>query len=322
MPSVRPDSLTKFMQAWEPLFEQHEVSLIVVEDTDDPWDLLYTQYESRLVSHKDIPDWVPRGTDMIRSWGIYLAWLEASEYTLTLDDDVRPLDGVDILAEYEKAFETPAFFSDYLSVGDLTTAGFALRGFPYRDRKIAIPAIQYGGWHGVLDFDAPTQLLADPSRVRGHKFAPVCIPVPKFTPVTTCIMNAAWRTEFAPLMWQLPMHGPLYNRFGDIWSGLLQKKMLDAFGHAMLINGCASVYHERASDPITNLEREAPGIRVNETLWEHLSEFDLYEPALGDSIGDAYRSLITTFAKHPDLDPDYAAHLKEASDCWLALFDW
>ena len=267
-----------------------------------------------------MPFWMPRRTDMIRSFGFYEAWQDGSDYTLTLDDDVRPRQGVDLFAEYEKAFERPSYCSEYFNVGDLTTDGGALRGFPYRDRKRAHVAVQYGGWNGVLDYDAASQLVRMPHA--GNEFAPVCIPVPKGTPVTTCIMNAAFRTEFTPLMWQLPMVNGLYNRFGDIWSGLLQKKILDAFGLVMLINGAASVYHDRASDPIANLEREAPGIRVNETLWEHLHHFDVYEPLIGATMGDAYRGLINLFSRHPDIDERYAERVRYACRQWLEMFGW
>lgn len=257
---------------------------------------------------------------MIRSLGFHEAWQEGSDFTLSLDDDVSPLPGIDVFEEYEKAFERPSYCSEYFNVGDLTTDGAALRGFPYGERRRAHVAVQYGGWHGVLDYDAASQLVRMPHS--SNLFAPVCIPVPKGTPVTTCIMNAAFRTEFAPIMWQLPMVEGKYNRFGDIWSGLLQKKILDAFGLVMLINGSASVYHDRASDPIANLEREAPGIRINETLWEHLHHFDLDEPMEGDKIGDAYRGLIGLFSRHPDIDEFYAQELRFACSRWLELFGW
>jgi hypothetical protein len=314
VPTCRPAQLESFLEAWQPLFEKHDVLPLIVHDNEEGW--------------ATIPEWIPRGTDMIRSWGIYQAWREGREFTLTLDDDVRPLyvpaksasahserEVIDIFAEYEAAFSRPSFCSEYFSVGDLTTDGSAMRGFPYRDRASAMPAIQYGGWYGVLDFDAATQLVGMPHD--DHEFAPVCIPVPKGAAVTTCIMNAAWRTELAPIMWQLPMVDGKYNRFGDIWSGLLQKKILDHFGLVMLINGAASIYHSRASDPITNLEREAPGIRINETLWEHLGAW-----AFGDTMEDAYRSIVHRFAQHPQLDPEYAEHLEEVSDRWLELFGW
>ena len=166
--------------------------------------------------------------------------------------------------------------------------------------------MQYGGWDGVLDYDAPTQLAG----VNANEvFHPVVMPVPHGVPVTGCIMNAAWRTEYAPIMWQLPLHAGKYNRFGDIWAGLFAKKVLDSEGKVMVVNGEATVRHERASNPIVNMEREAPGIPVNEDLWAALT-------------GGDYRTVTDSahkfFKTH---DHEYALHFRDARDEWLRLYD-
>jgi hypothetical protein len=246
---------------------------------------------------------------MIRSWGIYHAWQHNTEYTLTLDDDVRPHG--DPFAAYEEVFDRGAPVSSYFDVGSLTTFNGHLRGFPFKDRVGREVAVQYGGWHGVLDYDAPTQLKGVNEQ---EWFEPVIVPVPKGTPVTGCIMNAAWRTKYAPIMWQLPMLRGKYNRFGDIWAGLFAKKVCDALNVAMVINGAASVRHERASDPKTNMEREAPGIPVNENLWDALwTEFG--------SLDYAYRTVTDSAIDYfQNVDMEYARHFSLARDQWLKLF--
>lgn len=309
VPSNRWRRFEEFLTAWTPLFKKHEVIVHVVQDSEEGWDV------SRWVnsySHGDIPKFIPRGSDMIRSWGIYQAWLDDSDYTLTLDDDVTPIG--DVFDAYERRFEEPAVCSPYFSVGQLTTSKHQMRGFPFADRADARVVIQYGGWRGTLDYDAPTQLVSRPGF---EHFKGGSVVIPKGVPVTTCIMNAAWRTEYAPIMWQLPLVDGRYNRFGDIWSGLLQKKILDRDGRAMVINGDASVLHERASNPFANIVREAPGLEINERLWERLSAFD-QEP--GDTLGDWYRRLLALVA---DATPaEYGEYLTKTGDCWLGLFDW
>jgi hypothetical protein len=240
----------------------------------------------------------------VRSWGIYRAWLHAAKYTLTLDDDVRP-DG-DLFAAYEKVFEAGAPCSPYLDVGSLTSYGKPLRGFPYGHRTPAEVVVQYGGWEGVLDYDAPTQLAGVNEF---EEFHPVVLPVPHGVPVTGCIMNAAWRTDHAKIMWQLPLHKGKFNRFGDIWAGLFAKKTLDAEGKVMVVNGEATVRHERASDPLKNLEREGPGIPVNEDLWANLAGHD-YQSVLDSA---------QVFFKR--WDHEYALHFSRASQEWVRLFD-
>lgn len=298
VPTCRPDSYSAFLDAWEDLFAEHEVHLIPVFDREDTW--------------AKMPWFIPQRTDMIRSWGFYKAWCVGREFVLTLDDDVRPCG--DLFAAYEKQFDSGSVFAPYLSVGALTTSSLQMRGFPYGDREPAEVMVQYGGWHGVLDYDAATQLAENPPD--DETFSDVVLPVPKDVPVTTCIMNCAFRVEFTPYMWQLPLLDGKYNRFGDIWSGLLQKKVLDRSGQVMVVNGEASVRHERASDPQANLERETPGVPLNEKLWETLSTADV--AAAGRSWGATYRQYTDAFA---DAAPArYADHFLRARDAWLELF--
>jgi hypothetical protein len=310
VPTNRRDQFLQFLQAWETLFRKHNVYLIVVQDRmghDD--DILQAQVDSGIEG--EVHHWgtikakyVPRQTDMVRSWGIYKAWRHGSTYTLSLDDDVRPFR--DVFDEYEKVFRAGAPCSPYLDVGALTSYNGQLRGFPFKDRTKAKVAVQYGGWNGVLDYDAPTQLAG----VRDVEvFSALVVPVPRGAAVTGCIMNAAWRTEYAKIMWQLPLHGGKFNRFGDIWSALFQKRVLDAEGSVMVINGEAAVEHERASNPIRNLERESPGIPVNEQLWSALPSGDF------ETVTDA------AFHFFKVVDHEYALHFRKARDEWVRLYD-
>lgn len=353
MPTCRPESFVPFLEAWGPLFEKHLDRLIVVQDLDghDPQIEKAVSgcfYDVELHHRGTLAGkLIPTGTDMIRSHGIYQAWRAGSEYTITLDDDVRPHG--DPFAAYEEVFDQGAVVSPYLDVGALTTFNGQLRGFPFKDRVRQEVAIQYGGWHGVLDYDAPTQLEGVNAQ---EWFEPLVVPVPRGAAVTGCIMNAAWRTKYAPIMWQLPMltlHRweflcdvdeykcvlcgarktcgvqteqefidrecvGRFNRFGDIWAGLFAKKVCDALGVAMVINGAASVRHERASDPAKNMERERTGIPVNEDLWDALwTETGTLEYA--------YRTVTDSAIEYfQRTDMEYARHFSLARDEWLGLF--
>lgn len=299
VPSNRPDRLEDFLTAWSPVFDRRKVELFIVRDEPETWATL--------------PDWVPRRSDMIRSWGFLQAYRTDVDYVLTLDDDVRPIssqNGADIFDHYEKVFTAGAPLSPYLDVGALTTAGVQMRGFPYRDRMPAPVAVQYGGWHGVMDYDARTQLAGAPNSAR---FSDVVLPVPLGAAATCCIMNCAFRRDMTPIMWQLPLVDGRYNRWGDIWSGLIQKRVLDSWHEAMIINGAASVLHERASDPQANLERETPGIPFNEDLWPRIwarGEIDLM---------DNWYGAVTSFAEQFQAnDPEYAYHLLSSANAWRA----
>lgn len=296
VPSNRPEEIKKFLKAWDPLFGKHDVDLQIIWDNEDTW--------------KQMPSFIPRKTDMVRSWGFYQAWMTNCDYILTLDDDVRPTG--DIFEAYEEGFKG-SVLSSYLSVGALTDSGLQMRGFPYIDRKPAPVGVQYGGWSGVLDYDAATQLAApQPER----KFSEIVMPVPKGIPTTCCIMNVAFKRELVPIMWQLPMLDGRYNRIGDIWSGLFIKKALDHMGQVMLINGKAQVRHERASNVYNSIVKEAPSIEMNDNIWENL-----FTPTSSNMTTAYYQVTDSAAAFFKKYDPEYAEYFLTARNEWLDLFD-
>lgn len=309
VPTNRPDRFIDFLDAWVDLFTKYDVYLIVIQDLPGHDEGIRDNFnrsglEGELHHQGTIEaEHIPHRSDMIRSWGIYRAWKTTCDYVLSLDDDTAP-DG-DLFEAYEREFERKQPFSRYLSVGALTTFDGQMRGFPYEQRENGKAMVQYGGWNGILDYDAFTQIKG----VREEEtFFPLVLPVPVEIAVTTCIMNAAWRREFSREMWQLPLFARRYNRFGDIWSGLFQKKVLDFTGGVMLINGRASVTHERASNPHVNIRREKPGMAPNEKLWRML-RVGSYETVT--------RSAWEYFQLH---DEPYANHFMAARNEWLGLF--
>ena len=128
-------------------------------------------------------------------------------------------------------------------------------------------------------------------------------------------MNMAFRTEYTPVMWQLPLLEGRYNRYGDIWAGLLAKRVFDQVGCAVVVNGRACVDHDRASNPVANLKHESAGLELNERLWENLLILD------GVSAVDCYRAVTGTAHWHfQRYDPEYADWFLDCRDKWLSLF--
>lgn len=319
VPTNRPERNLQFLKDWSALFTKHSIHLYLMQDlpeTDKALEkyLQTVKYRYTLLNWSNIElKTIPTKTDMIRSWGFYQAWSDSDsgDYCLTLDDDLIPI--IDIFKEYEEDFRVGSAFSPYLSVGALTNSALEMRGFPYKDRKVAEVAVQYGGWEGVLDYDAATQ-LALPQEDK--EFLSVVMPVPQGVPTTCCIMNAAWKVEYTPIMWQLPMLEGRYNRIGDIWSGLFIKKTLDSLRKVMVINGNACVRHERASNPYTSLQKEAPSVILNESMWENL-----INPS-GNHLIDSYIQVTNSAGEYiARSDQDYAQHFIKARDEWLGLFD-
>ncbi len=322
MPSYRQDQFDLFMKAWSPLFYKHNVTLIVVWDGDknplllagvnDHYTNIYFYNHTDIDAELGPNAWIiPRRTDCIRSFGFYKAWQSDCDYIITLDDDVRPIEGFDIFEAYEKQFREGAIVSDYFDVGSLLErpAGLQMRGFPFSERQKKTVMLQYGMWAGVPDLDGITQ-LANPTQ--NGKVIARNVVIPRGTAVTGCIMNCAFRREFAPNMYQLLMGKDWpFDRWGDIWSGLIAKRVCDINDWAVVINGWATVEHIRASDVNTNIKKEASGYAVNEELWDNMS-FDA---------GDTSPELLLSMAqKDYFYNKDYSNKLLEASILWTKLF--
>jgi hypothetical protein len=311
-----------FLNSWGHWFTKHQVTLVVMWDLPKVPDALRGMTHSEPIHElcwKDLTTkYIPTKTDMIRSFAFKWAYdnIEAP-YFITLDDDVRPNMFDEVFTEYERVFNEDSTLSCYFDVGAMTTSGLQMRGYPYKDRVKREVAVQYGGWNGVLDYDAATQ-LAVPQE--DHYFNGQVMPMPKGAAVTCCIMNTAWRREYTPIMWQLPMLDGRYNRVGDIWSGLFIKKTLDALNKVMVINGAATVEHRRASNPYNSLIKEAPSVWLNDNLWDNLSnpEEELTEVTMIDAYKNVTDSAIAFFAEH---DKEYAKHFEKARDEWLKLWN-
>lgn len=319
VPTCRPDSFENFMQEWNSLFKKHNAKVFVVFDGDSCPTYEGTHMCLDWSSENPVEDYsiFPVNTDMIRSLGFYHAWKEKPEYILSLDDDVYPIADIDIFEEYEKVFNSKVSVSSYLGIHSLTTCPYELRGFPYHSRDGEV-AVQYGGWAGVLDHDGVTALSEQNNLKRNEAFYPITMVVPNGAAATCCAMNFAFKRKYTPLFYQLPLLGNAFNRFGDIWSGLFAKKILDAAGAAMVINGKASVAHLRKSNVFDNIAKESIGLKLNEELWDNLDLIGDFE-----DIKIAYLDIIDSASTYFYLSgyTEYSEGLSISAEKWISLFE-
>lgn len=84
-----------------------------------------------------------------------------------------------------------------------------------------------------------------------------------FTGMNFCFKREVAVLSYFPLMGE----GQPYRRFDDIWFGVIFKRICDHLGY-YITSGHPFVEHRKASDPMINLVKEAPGIKMNETFWE------------------------------------------------------
>lgn len=264
VPTNRPERIESFCKAWASQLNKPDVRLIIVEDFPEPkatlpgWVEHYCHQDIDALGKKGLC--IPRRSGGVRSFGFWLAGQSTDlDMILTLDDDVTPLDGVDIIAEHWRQLETPRHRRWW------PTADVRTRGFPYSTEGMVKPVLNHGLWRGMPDLDALEQMKQGElvwKPPTGNNMVP-----PRMY-YTMCIMNVAFRPGVAPYLFMAPFPDG-FKRWDDIWGGLIFKRLADLMGW-VVTSGEPVVRHERASTVQGNLSQEFLGYGLNETFWKVL----------------------------------------------------
>ena len=303
-----------FLNEWEE-FKQYKI--IVVQDNNmvpiHPED-----FDIEIVNHRDIQrdlginSWIiPNQTSACRSYGYYKAYLNNPKYILTIDNDCYPESKQPYLIEgHVRNLESSATL-DW--VNSPVSNNIPTRGFPYYIRDNSEVVLSHGVWSNVPDFDG-IDMLKTPNQRFKSEYSSKIIPRWNFYPM--CGMNLAWKTEYTPLLY-FGLFGPNwgFDQYDDIWAGVFSKKIIDHLGKAV-ISGSPSVEHRKQSNPFINLEKQAPALEVNETLWLKVQEVKLESKTIISS----YRELINK-VQFTEFRNGYFNKLVEATNKWLDLYE-
>jgi reversibly glycosylated polypeptide/UDP-arabinopyranose mutase len=270
VPTCRPDSIKTFFEKWQGKGGWDTVCII--EDAPERTEAVANLCPFSF-SHVEIADvlgddaWIISKRDSAcRNFGLLWAYWHDMD-VLTLDDDCYPTNNyTDLVSAHRKAMEYTKWVD--------SVPGQRMRGKPYRNLSTLETVINVGLWVDNPDLDA-IQTLARPHLVEG--FIPPLdnriIPHGQYVP--TCGMNLYIKHEAIPLFYFALMgEGYPYRRFDDIWGGIIAKKALDTLGWHMSV-GEPWIRHSRASNPFTNLVKEAPGIVANEEFWYVIDSLDM-----------------------------------------------
>jgi hypothetical protein len=280
--SNREAPLQRFLQAWQP-YPWNDI--VVIEDGASrsfnlaPFapSLLHLSW-SEIEADPDVIDRTvfSRGDSAIKCYGFWVALRRSADVVIALDDDCLPTDGPAqfINGHLAALAPRPRWMP---SIADNPT-----RGVPYFDLGSTPGTVaNMGLWRGVGDFDAPQTLAL-------HRLGALSAPFesPRGNRLMHpdhywpwCAMNISFRREIAPLMYMPKMgQDSPYRRFDDIWCGVILQRCCRHLRLA-LSAGEPHILHERASHPLMNLEKEAPGIRANEVFWKIIESTPLSKPA-------------------------------------------
>lgn len=273
IPSIREDSLSKFLKAWREFGDWDEIVLV----EDNPTRTFKVENSKWPIHHyswKEINDilkersWIISKRDSaIRCFGFYIAarGLDA-EYILTLDDDCYP----------NEEYICYSHMMNIVHNAWIESADMRTRGIPYDNKGVReLSVCNMGLWDNVPDLDA-IQSFNNPELANGGYKAPQFNRiVPKNQYIPFCGMNVFFKADFAPaLYFPLMGEGYPYRRFDDIWAGIIFKKIIDHLGYQMSY-GQPAIVHTRASNKYTNLIKEAEGIKMNEIFWQKIDSVSL-----------------------------------------------
>lgn len=279
VPTIREDSIKKFLKEWKPYLSGHD--LIVIEDNPKrTFNIDVDEHLSWEEIDEDMGEdsWIiPRRSDAIRNYGFLLAAQskDRQDMIVTMDDDCYPLS--DSITDHWKALESTSIAEPWFD----TMYAYPVypRGFP-RLYKETQTVLNHGLWNNIPDLDGETQLKHPNVRTSfsGDNFQ---IPTGVFFPL--CGMNIAFRPEVIPAMYFMPMgRGQKYHRFADIWTGVIAKKVFDHLQLGVRSGGC-EISHSRASNAEKNVKLEELGLPENEKLWDIISEIKLHQTTLEEA---------------------------------------
>jgi reversibly glycosylated polypeptide/UDP-arabinopyranose mutase len=324
VPSIREESFNRFIREWTPTGLFQRVDLILIEDNPTrtfQMDLEGGDHMHLCWEDIDREKWahiIPRRSDTVRSFGYWWAWAARYKFLMTLDDDCYPERGYEELDKMHLQFmDRTRWFNTLNNVRP--------RGTPYKNLGYRPVHINHGLWTNVLDYDAPQQLVNPVEEVFTHDNRIV----PHRAYHSFCGMNAMWRREAMVLSYHMLMGkqrsqegGDLvvleqlpFDRFGDIWCGIIQKKICDHLGWSVS-SGTPYIHHDRASNPFTNLRKEANGIEVNEWFWEKIDSI----PLMGIDPRMLYKLVANFVANFGGEHDEYWQSLGKAMSTWADLF--
>ncbi|MHB8407823.1 MAG: hypothetical protein ACYDHY_06870 [Acidiferrobacterales bacterium] len=338
VPTIRENCFKDFLERWSKVGLFQHCDLIVMEDNPKKTFKFTVDGGAEHYCWEDIEkslgsdSWIiPRRSDTVRSYGYLKAARAGYKFILTLDDDCYPctekdglvIDGLGFINNHKsQLIGRTRWFNTLNSVKP--------RGVPFYNKgKHENVMVNHGLWMNVLDYDAPTQLVSlTPEK---FSFDNKVVPANSYFPF--CGMNVMWKAEVTVLMYHLlmgqHMGGPGYandtlfklpfDRFGDIWCGILMKKILDT-AHLNVSTGMPYIHHERASNVWANLKKECQGLEVNEKFWEHVDVAPIHDTNLGFAVMyDMMGKHVAKFDAFPEY-VDYFKRLGEAMQIWAALF--
>jgi hypothetical protein len=311
------------------MFKKHGIEGTILNQTDRDREM----DSLGLSKYKEL---IPRKHRAEETFGLLYMWMHGHKYGFTIDDDTLPVNDFDFFGGHIKNLEFKGKIQEYASSKGFVNVlhqcfdKYALypRGYPYsmmgetltsKTVDVSKVGISQGLWTNVPDLDS-VRIIFDgdlngqsKSRTKvedfGENFA-----VAKGNYLTVCSMNVAFRREIVPGFYQFRMGDNPWkiDRFDDIWSGLVGKKLCDALGFSV-INGKPLCQHNKAPrSSFKDLMLEAPGLEANETLHKLIDTADV-------SSNDPFETVLAISSKMKGSSHPFVSYCGNHLALWIEM---
>lgn len=319
-----PDLLLDYAKNFIEYGHQKEVEILVIGDKKTPPETeslmgqirelgVSAEYfdiekqERWLEKFPDLKGIIPYNSDNRRNIGYLIAGERKAEIILAIDDD----NYVDISKDYLKDQSIVGTTMDFEALSD-KSGWFNIcsmmrfeperkiypRGYPYykrwKDGDTSVRkvsgriVINEGLWFEDPDIDSLTRLTED---VKGKEVLREQVFLDKGTwsPINT--QNTAFHRDLLPCLYFVLMgaslKGLIIERYGDIWSGLFAKKIVDHMGDYISFGKPVAIHRRNRHSLLKDLHWEFWAVMYTETLAEFLETVTLS----GKTYGECYLEL-------------------------------
>jgi hypothetical protein len=272
----------------------------------DYWDI--NNQKEWLKDYPNIDKIIPYNSDNRRNIGFLLAFQRGADIIISLDDDnyvleqdyIRSHQIIGNKVNLPTIVSKNGWFNPCSMLDTIPQKRIYSRGFPYHKRsddEISVcncsgkVVLNMGLWIGDPDVDAVTN-LNEQVKVKGFsKEQPEQILLTKgtYSPINT--QNTAFHRNILPCFYYIMMgeeiHGMKIDRYGDIWTGLFAKKVIDHMNDRVSIGNPLTHHRRNKHDLLKDLQSELWGMLINEKLVPIIENIDIS----GSNYSDAYIDL-------------------------------
>lgn len=314
---------------YKKIFEQHGIEGKILNQTDRNKEMM----ELGLSKYIEI---IPMRSRAEESFALIYMWMNGHKYGFTIDDDTLPIADFDFFGGHIANLNFNGYADEYKSSKGFVNVlhhsfpmhGLYPRGYPYSMmgetlsvKKVAVSkvGISQGLWTNVPDLDSVRILLdgdlngQSKTRMNVNDYGKNFI-VANGDFLTICSMNLAFRRDIIPGFYQFKMSDNPWkiDRFDDIWSGLVAKKLCDSLGLSVM-NGVPLCQHNKgARSTFKDLMSEAPGLEANETLHQLIASADT-------SSNDIFDKVLAISGKLKESPHPFVKYCGEHLSLWIEL---